>query len=63
MHQYEDMLITGDFDITIDNPYLDNLMELYEITTLINTLTCYQSHNSTCIDHFLPNHKALFKLS
>ena len=57
------MLIIGDFDITIDNPYLDNLMQLYKITTLINTLTCYQSHNSTCIDHFLTNHKALFKLS
>ena len=63
MYQYEDILIAGDFDTTIDNPYLDNVMLLFDQTTHINTSTCHQLHNSTWIDHFLTNHKALFKLS
>ena len=40
-------------------------MQIFSLNSLIKrpTLTCYQSHNPTCIDYTLTNQKALFKLS
>ena len=30
--------------LTIGNPDLENIMHLFDLTTLINTPTCYPSH-------------------
>ena len=49
--------------MTIDNTHSDNFMHLFDLTTLINSPTCYLSHNPTNIDHFLTNQKALLKFS
>ena len=46
--QYENIVIFGDFNMTVDNS---------------KEPTCFQSHNPTCIDKFLTNQKAMFKLS
>ena len=49
--------------MTTENLHLDNLMQIFNLNTLIKTATCYQSHNPNCIDNLLTNQKALFKLS
>ena len=43
--------------------YLNTLLQLYNLNTLINTPTCYQSHNPTSIDHISRNQKSLFTFS
>ena len=45
--------------MTIDNRHLDDPMQPVDRTALINTPTCYQSYNLTCIDYILTNHKSL----
>ena len=44
VHQYKNILIARDSNITIGNPHLENIMHLFDLTTLINTPTCYLSH-------------------
>ena len=38
-HTYinENIVIAGGFNITTEDPYLDNLMKPFDLTTLINT--------------------------
>ena len=43
MHQYKNVLITGGFNMTIDNSHLDNLLKPFGLTSLISTPTCSQS--------------------
>ena len=38
-------------------------MQVYQLAPLIKEPTCFQSHNPTCINNFLANHKAMFKRS
>ena len=38
-------------------------MQIYDLSPFIKEPTCFQSHNPTCIDNFLTNQKAMFKLS
>ena len=38
-------------------------MQIYNLSPLIKEPTCFQSHSPTCIDNFLTNQKAMFKLS
>ena len=38
-------------------------MQIYDLSPLIKEATYFQSHNATCIDNFLTNQKAMFKLS
>ena len=40
--------------MSIENSHFQNLMQIYDL---------FQSHNPTCIDNFLTNQKAMFKLS
>ena len=62
LDQFENILIAGDFNMTIDNPYLHTLLQLFGLTVLINTPTYYQFYNLTCIDHFFNKIQTLFKL-
>ena len=49
--------------MSIEKPYLQNLMQIYNLSPTVNEPKCFQSHNPTCIDNFLINQKAIFKLS
>ena len=55
------MLVIGDVNMTTENTHLNDLLQIYDLTALIQEPTCYQSQNSNCIDHFLTNQKTLFK--
>ena len=55
------MFILGDLNMTTENTHLNDLLQIYDLTALIQEPTCYQSQNSNCIDHFLTNQKTLFK--
>ena len=60
---YENVILTGDFNLCIENIHLETSLENYDLNNLINKPTCCQSNNSTCIDLILTNKKSLFKLS
>ena len=60
---YGNILLLGDLNMTTENLHLNNLIQIFNLNALIKTPTCYQSHNSTCIDNILTNQKALFSLS
>ena len=49
--------------MTTENLHLNNLLQIFNLNTLITTPTCYQSDNPTSIDNILTNQKPLFKLS
>ena len=61
--QYEQTVIFGNFNMSVEKSHLQNLMQIYDLYPLIQELTCFQSHNPTCVDNFLTNQKAMFKLS
>ena len=60
--QHEHIVIFGDL-MSVENSYFQNLMQIYNLSPHIKEPTCFQSHNPTCIDNFLTNQKAMFKLS
>ena len=49
--------------MSVENSHLQNLMEMYDLSPVIKEPICFQSHNPTCIDNFLTNQKAMFKVS
>ena len=55
-------VIFGDFYMSTESSHLQNLMQTYDLPPLIKELTCFQSRKPTCIDNFLTNQKATFKL-
>ena len=61
--QYEHIVIFGDFNMSVENSHFQNLIQIYDLSPFIKEPTCFQSHNPTCIDNFLTNQKAMFKLS
>ena len=63
MPSYENILLLGDLNMNTKNVHLNNLMQTFYQNDSIKISTCYQSHNPTCTDNILTNHKALFKLS
>ena len=60
--QYEHIVIFGDFNMSVKNSHFQNLMQIYDFSPLVKEPTCFQSHHPTCIDNFLTNQKAIFKL-
>ena len=61
LQKFENLFIIGDLNMTTENTSLNDLLEMYDLTALIKVLTCYQSQNPNCIDHFLINQKPVFK--
>ena len=61
--KYENLITIVDLNISIENFHLNTLLQLFNLNTLTNSPTCYQSHIPTCIDHILTNQKPLFKFS
>ena len=41
-HKYENFHIIGDFNMTVQNIGLHSFLQLYDLSTLIDTQTCYQ---------------------
>ena len=60
---YENIFIIGDFNLTVKNHYLDMLLNLYDLSSLVDKPTCHKSQNPSCIDLILTNRKTLFNLS
>ena len=61
--QYEKVILIGDFNLTVNNKNLGVFMDTFNLESLINKPTCFQSANPTCIDLILTNKKNLFKNS
>ena len=53
--KYENFLIIGDLNMSIENVHLNTLLQLFNLNAIINSPTCYHSHIPTCIDHILTN--------
>ena len=60
---YENLILIGDFNLSTENQHLDVLIQAYNLNSLINKPTCFQSNTPTRIDLILINKKNLFKLS
>ena len=50
--QYEHIVIFGDFIMSIENSHFQNLMQIYDLSPLIEEPTCFLSHNPSCIANF-----------
>ena len=61
--QYENVILIGDFNLIVNNKNLGVFMNTFNLESLINKPTCFQSANPTCIDLILTNKKSLFKNS
>ena len=55
--KYDNILLMDDFNLTIENKYLEELLSLFNIKSLISSPTCFQSINPTCYDLLLTNQK------
>ena len=55
------LILIGDFNLTIDNKSLKNVMSTFDLECLIKKPACFQSLNPTCIDLILANKKEFFK--
>ena len=63
LSKYEHIILLGDFNLTTSNKYLADFITLFNLESLINTPTCFQSKKPRCIDLILTNKKSLFKNS
>ena len=61
--KYENVLIIGDLNMSIENAHFSTLLQLFSLNMFINLPTCYHSHTPNCIDHILTNQTYLFKFS
>ena len=61
--KYENILLMGDFNLTIKNKHLEELLNLFNLKSLVSSLTCFQSTSPTCIDLMLTNQENLFSNS
>ena len=61
---YENLIILGDFNVSIDNNYMAGFCYTYDLRSLITERTCYKNpKNPTCIDLILTNHSRNFQNS
>ena len=56
--KYENLIIIGDLNMSIENVQLNTLLQLFNLNALMNSPTCYQSHIPTRTDHILTNQKS-----
>ena len=60
--KYEKVVIMGDFNCTVLNPTMVEILEKFQMTSQISIPTCYKSQQGSCIDLTLSNSKSfLFK--
>ena len=61
---YENLIILGDFNVSIDNSYIADFCDTYDLRSLITEPTCYKNpENPTCIDLILANDPFSFQNS
>ena len=53
--KYDNILLMGDFNLTIENKHLEELLKLFNLICLFSSVACFQSINPTCIDLILTN--------
>ena len=58
--KHDNILLMGDFNMTLNNPKLSELIADHELGTLISEPTCFKSISPTRIDNFLTNRKTRF---
>ena len=63
LRTYENILVTGDFNLSVDNSHLEAFIQAYDFRSLIKKPTCCQSSTPSCVGLTLTNRKSLFKLS
>ena len=54
-------MLIGDFNLTINNKRLQNVMTTFDLECLIKKPTCFQSSNRTCVDLILTSKKEFVK--
>ena len=59
--QYDKTMLIRDFNLTINNKSLENVMNTFDLECLIKKPTCFQCSNPTCIDLILTKKKEFFK--
>ena len=60
---YENILTIGDLNLSVDNSYLEDFTQGYDLGSLMKKPTCYQSSTPSCIDLILSIRESLFKWS
>ena len=63
MPSCENILVLVDFNTTMENLHLNNLLQIFSLNLPINTQRCYPPRNPLFIDNILINQKLLFKLT
>ena len=58
---YENIILIGDFNLTVENKTLETFMSTFNFDCLIQKPTCFQSVNPTCIDLILTNKKNIIQ--
>ena len=51
--KYDNISSMGDFNLTIENKYLEELLNLFNLKSVISSPTFFQSINHTCSDLIL----------
>ena len=63
-YKYENLILMGDLNETVDETNTKTFMEDNDLKSLIKDYTCYKNpNNPRCIDHILTNQKLKFKNS
>ena len=53
--EFENFIILGDFNMTVNERELKNFLDLYSLKSMIKEPTCFKSENPKCIDLVLTN--------
>ena len=61
--QFDNIMLMGDFKLTVENKNLEVFMRTFDMKCLIKRTTCFQSAKPNCIDLILTNKNELFKNS
>ena len=59
----DNILLMGDFNLTIENKHLKELLNLFNLRSLISSPTYFQFINPTCVDLILTKQEDLFSNS
>ena len=58
---YENLIIFGDLNVSIDNSYMAGFFDTYDLRSLITDPACFKNpENLTCVDLILTNHPNSF---
>ena len=61
---YENTILIGDFNVSIDDPHMESFCESYRFKSLIKDPTCFKNPESpSCIDLILTNNPYSFQNS